>query len=415
MIHEAFLLLIGDNKSLYCYSFFISLITIFFIIRKYTDSWLDPLRLTLVTVIFANAAPIFLILMDEMSSDKFLIFLFAELAFWLGFIIPAKRLSPLKKVTSITLSDKIIFNESIFLYFFLTLVSFIFAGIPLFADSRIGTFIDSGGLGLIARITPILLLYILIYIFHNIKENKISSYLLATLIAIFLLLSGSRSSLLIFVTCFYAYKKYIQGENIIDKNYLPYLLIPLLGSLLVFYINSNGDFIYSIFSFFIRLIATGDAYYMSFPNDNIYYVDVGNKFVFIFSQFLAPLRLISASDLPSPIGVQLVNNLIPSLEGLFVGPNSRPILVGYVLFGSLAFFYTFFIGLLSSLLIFRSYYFFHNNFVGRVFAFYLFLIGIRFIGDTTYGLASIFDFCLSILLFKFFGFLNLFFYQLKRK
>ena len=403
MPHHVFLLLLDENIGLYLISLVLSAIPIYFIAKNYSHSWVDPLRISLIFVALANAVLLFLFFLNEIPEYLFYYSAAAIVLFWVGFLIPAKRKISFsnRKFCEDDLIIKLLFYEVLILYISSYLYSYAAFGIPIFAESRIGTFIDSGGFGAIARITPFFQVFILMYCYRQFDGkislgNKYIYFITFLLIVITSILSGSRSSLVTFFSCYFGYSYYYLGIKPRDKKLVKYFPVILVGTITVLLITNDGDIVNALSALFVRIVATGDGYYMAYPNEIVNLVDAGNSAMFLLSQILAPLRIIDVTTIPPPVGVQLSNILYPEMKGLFVGPNSSPPILGFVLFGYMGLIFTFVVGLLSSILIFRSSSIIPRSFVSSVVLFFIYMVAVRFMADPSYGIGSLFDVALNL-------------------
>ncbi len=404
MPHYVFILLLEENVGLYIISLLLSAIPIYYIAKNYSHSWLDPLRISLIFVALANAVLLFLFFLNEIPAYLFYYSAVAIVLFWIGFLIPAKRKITFsyRKFYEDELIIKLLFFEVLILYISGYLYSYAAFGIPIFADSRIGTYIGSGGFGAIARINSFFEVFILMYCYRQFDRkvtlvNKSIYFISFLLIAIIGILSGSRMSVFTFFFCYFGYLYYYLGTKPRDKKLIKYFPVIMVGTITVLLITNEGDIVSALSALFFRIVATGDGYYMAYPNEIVNQVDAGNSTMFLLAQILSPLRIIDPTTIAPPVGVQLANIINPELNGLFVGPNSSPPILGYVLFGYMGLIFTFFVGLLSSILIFRFPSIIPRGFVSSVVLFFIYMVGIRFMGDPTYGIGSVFDVALNLL------------------
>lgn len=403
MPNNIFFLILSENMGWYIISLLLSAIPMYCIAKNYSHSWLDPLRISLVFVALANAVLLFLFFIDEINSYLFYYSVIAISLFWIGFLIPAKRNIKFSKIYfhNDELIIKLLFFEILVLYISGTLFSYIAFGLPIFSESRIGTYIGSGGFGAIARINPFFEVFILMFCYKQLDGKcslafKSICYGSIVLIAVVGIISGSRGGLLIFFTCYFGYSFFYLGVKSNDKKMLKYFPVAFFGAILVLLVTNDWHIFDAILALLVRIVATGDAYYMGLPNETINLVQVDNSAMFLLSNLLAPIGLIDISKIEPPVGVQLANILYPQLDGLFVGPNSGPAILGYVLFGYFGIFFTFIVGLVSSILIFRLPSIFPRGFVPSVVLFFIYISSVRFMIDTTYGLASLFDVALNL-------------------
>ena len=404
-----FFILLLDNLWLYFFSLIICTIPIFIIAKKYTRSWIDPLRIGLLFVAFANTVPLFLFLINEIPIYLFCYFILSETLFWIGFVWLAKKeikFSSKKIINEIRISNLLYFIFFV-LYVSFTTFSYLKFGIPIFAESRLATFFDSGGFGVLARLNSFFILYILMYSYFILDKKKSLFYRLFSILVFITIattgiLSGSRSGFLMFIYAYFGYQYFFKKTLPKIKKVLKYAPIILSGAIIVLLITTQGSINNAFIALGSRVIASGDVYWMAFPNEIFKNLNVGNNFTYLFSGFLGPLRIIDYSSVSPPIGAQLTWTLIPSLQGIMVGPNGRAPVLGYVMFGWGGLIFSFILGIFTSVLIFRTAKIFPEGFISSVFVFYIYMNAQHFIGDSPLGITYLFDILLN-LFFVFFA------------
>jgi hypothetical protein len=151
-------------------------------------------------------------------------------------------------------------------------------------------------------------------------------------IALFSILSGSKSAILIMLHGYFFYV-YVYEKRTINfhliKKYLPLIII---FPLFVISLQSGGNLFSSIIPLFNRFISYGDCYWMAYPDDVIDKICIKNKFSYLSFRFLAPFRIVSYSDAETVIGLQLAWEVNPETYGMHIGPNTRLPILGWVLF-----------------------------------------------------------------------------------
>ncbi len=281
----------------------------------------------------------FLYITGYVSTEKFTYLVISESLFWIGYFIFAKN--------KICFSQYSIINDNNIGYFLFWLFwslnilthlfTYILFGIPLFAESRLATYTNSGGWGILSHISRFASFYSLVYVFY-LYFNKPKSTIIITLVLlttiVFSLLSGSKASILEIFFAFFIYKYFYEKSSIsfkFIKKLLPLIILfPIL--VIVFQHGSEGSLVDAFSTFVFRLLANGDVYWLGLPNDMIDKIKVDEPFVFLFSRILGPLRIIDNSTIPPPIGAQLYWLLYPLQEGIMRGPNTRLPILSWVLF-----------------------------------------------------------------------------------
>jgi len=400
MQYYEFFILFSDNICLYLISLLIVALPSIYIGGKYTRGWIDPLRYVLIFVTFANAVPLFLFWIDEIPAIFFYYFAFSETLFWFGFVLLAKKEITLSKI--IIIDEKrislILYYTIFFLYTAFTLFTYLKFGIPIFSESRLTTLEGSGGFGILARFNNYFIIYILMYSYYRFDQRvsilkNILPLISFLTIAITGVLSGSRGSFLIFIYAYFGYQYFFKEKVPSLKKITRYIPIIIGGAIIVLLLNQSGS--KSLLTAFLdlgyRFIGTGDVYWMAYPNDVMSNVHLGNSFEYLFSGILGPLRLIDNTQISPPVGAQLNWYLNPSIYGVMIGPNARPPVLGYVLFGWFGLLFSFILGLFVSFSLFRLPGIFPKGFITSTFVLYIYLAVQNFIGDPPLGMTYLFD------------------------
>ena len=75
---DVFLVIAALNWPSYVLALLISILTLLPIMKKHSYGWLDPLRITLIFAMFANAVPIFFLFNSLISVENFVYFVLSE-------------------------------------------------------------------------------------------------------------------------------------------------------------------------------------------------------------------------------------------------------------------------------------------------------------------------------------------------
>lgn len=224
---------------------------------------------------------------------------------------------------------------------------------------------------------------------------KLTSVLVFVVLAITGILSGSRASFFIFLYSYFGYQFLYKGVKPNFKKFVKYFPVAVIGAIIVLLLTSKGNLSDAFILLAQRVIASGDCYWQAYPNEIINNMDIKNSMSYLFSGILGPLRLIDYSTVSPPIGAQLTWNLFPYLEGVMVGPNARPPILGYVLFGRMGLLFSLMLGIFTSGVMFRLAAFLPKGFIPSVFVMYLYLNMLAFIVDPVYGFTCLFDVLLN--------------------
>lgn len=401
--------LLSSNSLIYILSLLISLFLFYGIMRATSSSWLNPLRFNVFTFSLGISVVLFLYFLGLIKFQTFIYIIISITIYWLTFlwIFKNKQRQITIKFVDEPQIAKYLFYSSYSLYLLLTLVSYKLLGIPIFnEDSRLATYTGSG-FGYIARFSPILYTYSLFYIihlFHQYKNipRKISNIVLLIPLIIIGILSGSRASFLGIIFAFWGYRTFYFGAEPKVKDF-KWLIMPfLIISIFTFSIQSSGDLKQAGFMFLERVVACGDLYWESLPNDAWRSIVVNRPFEFTFMGFLGPLRLLDPTHAEVPIGYQLTNIIYPSLAGKSTGPVALFPIFGLVCYGYVGgCIFSFFQAILVSS-VFRITFLKSNSIIVSAMAYFAFNNAISLIGDISAGFGACLDSILSFLLISFF-------------
>lgn len=306
-----FFLLLYEKWWWYIASFLIVIPFYIFILKRTVTSLLDPVTFSQLSAFTGYSALLFLYFTGNTTDRDFVYCVSSISVFWLSFFCFRKQKS---KRARFYLKDCEKFERPTFILCFfilviLTLISYVYLGIPIFnEESRLATFAGSG-LGFIYRISPVLNVYSLFYIFKNLtnikKINIINKFfiILCFLVLIsFGVLSGSRSSFFQIIFAFWGFGFFYKKDEPKLMKYRKLVLAFIPISVFTFYLQS-GSVNSALFGFYERIVANGDLYWYSLPNEIWRDVKVTNPISMTLYPFFGPLRLMTDSQ--TPIGFQL--------------------------------------------------------------------------------------------------------------
>jgi hypothetical protein len=398
-----FFILFNANMALYFCSLFIVSIPVFYLAKRYTRTWIDPLRILMIFVSFANAVPLFLFFLDEIPSYLYYNFICSETLFWFGFVSFAKKniFLSTKKITNENGIGSLLYITFYALYLSFTIFSYLNFGIPVFAESRLTTLEGSGGFGVLSRLNSFFVIFLLMYSYYLFDHGKsflyrFTPYLVVVTIAITAIFSGSRSGFFIFVFTYFGYQYFYKGFLPDVKRVIKFIPIIISSGVVVMLITGSGSIQSAFIGLGQRFISTGDVYWMAYPNEVITTINLENSFSYLFSGILGPLRLIDNNNIPAPVGAQLTWALNPNLQGIMVGPNGRPPVLGYVLFGWWGLLYSFILGLFISFFLFKLPAIIPKGTISSAFIVYVYLKLQTFIVDPPLGMTYLFDIFLNL-------------------
>ncbi len=373
---------------------------------QYTHTWFDPMRIAMITNVFMATAFVFLYLAGSIDTNIFLYFVLAEIIFWIGFKLGFKPNTKVAQKKTLIGEKKIafcLFWIFLFLYIVCTLLVYSLLGIPIFQESRLDTFTGSGGLGLIGRMIPFFKIYCIFYIYYLLNKRpsfsiKMIAYISLAIFLVTGILTGSRSSFIIFITVFWGYS-YFYRQNISSfKKYYKYFGVFLIVTLFTFGFQSGDLGLMNSFSLFsARMILSGDNYMMALPNDIWKQVFTNGWFTDFFYGLLGPARIMSGEGIQPPIGYQLTWILYPKLYGLSSGPLSSPSLLGLVYFGWGGLAFVFIIGSFTGFMFYLINHVLPKGVISSIVKIYLTINLITFIFDPRLAMGYLFDSIVNIL------------------
>lgn len=331
-----FFKLLDENIQIYLIALGIVGAIYYSLIKTIVRSVLDPVFIHLVGALFANTVPLFLYFC-RVISDEYIIYLICiEIVFWLAYFIFRKK--------HVAFNEYKISNENASLGIYkimlaICIVSYILTyivfGIPLFKSSHTETFSGGGGWGILSYLQQFSLFFVITYSYYLLgnKQNSVLAKTVMTLAIFFCLLSGSKSSILVFAFAYFFYIYYYRNETFNLKKYKKYVLLICIFPIVSIIGHSGSDISGAFIGLVERIVAYGDMYWMALPCNVMDEVIIRHPFVYIFQGILGPLRLIDYSTSDINLGLQLTNIVYPDLIDTHYAPNSRLALLGWTCFG----------------------------------------------------------------------------------
>lgn len=329
-----FLELLTDNLSTYLYILFAISTIYLLILRKYINGLADPMLLCCIAAIFSSTIPVFLYAIGLCKIKMLLYCIFSEVAFWIGFILNYDKQAKFKNYT-IKNEERVSFHLYIIFFILFTslkLISFKYLGIPLLMGNRLEATANAGGLAILNKIANPLQFYCNVYSYHIFRRKKVLSVTCLIAIFLFSFLNGSKSFILTFIFAYFTYSFFYKRTiPIIPKKVLVLIFLTPMITLLASGFSDN--LMVSIGDYLFRLVAYGDIYWYSIPNNVIEHISIDSSFKHLFSGILGPLRIMNYDDNAIPLGVKLYWYTMPiEAYGTNGGPNARPVILGYWLY-----------------------------------------------------------------------------------
>lgn len=385
----AYFELLFNNWPLYLASLLIVSLVYFIVFKKYYISLLDPFTFTCFFSAMSITVPIFLFFVNAITTRIFISFVVTQIFFFLGFRIfsPIKIDSiPIRKIQDHNTQEirfiKWFFIVIGFTNILLQLFSYKLVGIPLFAESRLGIYGESGGINnLLKRILDVTLqchIFLTIFFIYFKRKSfffKIYTNISVTFILLVSVLSGSKGAFMSFGLAFFIYALYSMrwGNTslffLIKKFIIKFGAIALLSAFTVIMFSEAeaNPFIFLL----LRIGQSGDVYYMAYPNNVVDVVPTVNWFIALFGSPLSLLKIIPRAMVPEPMGYFIMQYHHPDVE--FRGPNARMNIFSYVYFGIVySPIYCFVIGAIFSFFRNKLFYLLPANIFGCIY-YFLFL------------------------------------------
>lgn len=334
------------NQSLYYLLLLFSMIVYAIIYWKYYISIIDPSFLEVISSMFGFSVVLLLWFTDNISLHYFSSFLVSQIAFWMGFIYISKKRNSwsgsMLKVKDEKNMLKCIFFISLILYVATTILGYIVLGIPILAESRLDiTAKAQNGMGFLSRFSylSIICIYCTLHFRLLKSQDKIVKIMQVITILFFCVtsvLTGSKGAFLRLAFVYFCFiilnreydKKLYKS---LKKTQLYFMCLGILAAFSVIIITTEGNIWSGISVFLLRLIGSGDVYWLGYPNGMVEDVPYKNPFIVLFQSFLGFFRIVSHTDFPEPIGYTLSSFFYDKTS--LTGANARHNIFGYVYFG----------------------------------------------------------------------------------
>lgn len=394
--------LLGENILSFVFSMISAIMIYTFIANKIATSWMNPLKFNVFTAGIGIGVVFFLFFTGNISFITFAYVLLSSFLFWgiFLFIFKGKQ-----RNVSINLIKERFYADRLFwvlyiLYISLTLFSYKKFGIPLFNDdSRLAVYAGSGGFGLIQRLQTVMNMYSVFYLFCLYCDRRCTWLKLLILFSPIILvgvLSGSRSSFLIFIFAYWGAKTFYSGNEPKLSQYKK-LLIPFLAISIVTFFLQSGTLVSAITGFGERIVACGDLYWQALPDESWQLVKVEDPIKFVLTGLLGPLRIIDASQMETPIGFQLTDITYPGLNKM-TGPVALFPVSSLIFYGYIGGFFFTAVQALLAALAFRLVYIKSNSIIICAIGYYMFTELIPWLGDAAAAMSTLFNVLVSLIL-----------------
>lgn len=342
MSYYDFTTFLMENLDLFIYIFFLSLFFIGCLFWKHYLSIWDPFTISVLASTAGFSVVQLLYIQEEIEWYYYVHYLLTQTAFWIGFLWFNKRI----QIKVILHRSKIkyryfrIYVLLVCSYLLLNLIGYITAGIPIFAEYRLGAIGIGGGFGIVTRALSIIQMFVIYFTYYYLfsKNEFIRRVALFSLMLILLVsfLSGAKSAFLNLLTILFLF--YILNRDLYYRQFLffkRYSLLFFVGcflaALVVIIVQTQGSMQNAFSLMLFRIVSYGDTYYMAYPNANIESLTSEGWFSFIFGDLLRTIRVIPSNGYLG-MGYELYD-IANGTVGALAGPNPRHNVIGYVSLG----------------------------------------------------------------------------------
>jgi hypothetical protein len=313
----------------------LTILFIYYILfRRRFPSVLDPIVYVLAMSAVSMTFLLLLTVHGWVSVEKFVFVALTLALFYLGFLLvdssssntPSRRHIdvPSRPVSSITLATLFWAN------FAVLAIIYVFFGIPLFLESRLAQFTDSGGFGVLSRLATGLEFATLVVGFISMRQGRPGRKWGIAITLQFIvsgLLSGSKGSLLSGLFAWYLSHVFSSrswsGRPNLPRFMVAFLCLVIASPLLVISIQSAGDaggLAGVVGRLATRIAAEGDGYAYFLGNDRIDIV-AQHDWIAPLRQVLVALRVLPREGSVNP-GIEIIREVL-SVDSPSLGPNSR--------------------------------------------------------------------------------------------
>ena len=308
--------------------------TYFLIFRHRLHSLFDPLFYVLALSAVSMVMVVLMTMHGAVSAEK-LAFVAGTLGlFYTGFLAVdssvRRRLDTTHLAGAVRPTSSRTLAILFFANFFVLVVTYTFFGVPLFLESRLAQFSESGGFGVLGRLAVGLEFSTLVLGFIALRQRPESRRWGKAILIQFIVsavLSGSKGSLIVGLFAWYLSQVYFSGSwtlSIRLPRFMVYFLcLVLISPLIVIAIQSAGDDAGPagvLQRLATRVAAEGDGYAYFLGNDLIDTI-ARHDWLAPMRQVLVAFRLVPPETSINP-GFEVVAEVL-SIDSPSTGPNSR--------------------------------------------------------------------------------------------
>lgn len=308
---------------------YIIIFAIYYIaLRKRISSIFDPLFYASASSALATAYMVILYTANLVDFRNFSWVISVTFLYYFGFLFGERFIASSSENEKPHLPpDKFVLISIFSLLLINQIFSYSIIGIPFLMESRLDQLKGGGGIGFISRVFDAILIPLLFITFYRLRFKRIDilSILIIFSTSAFLMLTGSKSSLLIiFSTKFIADINLSTDSNKKFRFNLLAIFLMISFALAAIFLQNQDEAIHNLIdgltAFGVRALAYGDAYSYAYVGNVISEASVNNPLA-IFQSFMQPLRMVSPDSLVVP-GFELVKQVHGELNAN-KGPNPR--------------------------------------------------------------------------------------------
>jgi hypothetical protein len=340
--YDALEILFGESSFYEAFALFASVVLIYYVTFKARlASILDPIAYVLAMSAVSVTFLLLLTFHGLVSLQKCVFVVLTLALFYFGFLMVDSSARESRQKRQIEFRLPRVSNMTLAILFWANFVVlaiiYIFFGVPLFLESRLAQFTDSGGFGVLNRLATGLEFATLVVGFISIRHGRNSRKWAIAIIVQFMvsaLLSGSKGSLLSGLFAWYLSHVYNSkswfGRPNLPRSMVAFLWLVIVSPLLIISIQSAGEADGAagvVGRLATRIAAEGDGYAYFLVNDRIDAV-AKHDAIAPLRQVLVALRVLPREGSVNP-GLEIIREVL-SVDSPSLGPNSRlPI---YILF-----------------------------------------------------------------------------------
>jgi len=343
----------------------------FTIFKSYNYSLFDPMLIWLLFTSFGTADVFFMYSVGMVSLYHLTSFCLTQGFFIAGFLVfrPIKKVYPCKLYKQSSGDDRmigILAALSGLIYVACQLTTYMALGVSLLKESRLMTFAEGGGLGVLGRVTMItsqIFVFTLLYRYSGGTKKTMPVMLYDAIVLLFVLvsgiLSGSKSTFLVIIYIMFYFSLFFQRSELL-QDYLTRIrkyqyrlfcfAFVAAMSIISFELTrafEGGETTSPLFQLLVRFLQSGDVFMFAYPDNVLDLMAYDNPFKVIFADLLGLTRVFSWDELPIALGNQLYRFHYDS--DLPMGPNPLHNVFGLFYFGYLgSLIYSFCVGMIFS-------------------------------------------------------------------